>query len=75
MLQFCTLFYGNYTILATQRGGMAPWPLLNMPPGLLFYEKMLKETFGFVVIIFIMGVISIWGADLDLAPLATPWKK
>ena len=28
MLQFCILFYANYTILATQRGG--PWP--NTPP-------------------------------------------
>ena len=28
MPQFCTLFYANYTILATQRGG--PWP--NAPP-------------------------------------------
>ena len=24
MLQFCILFYANYTILATQRGGHAP---------------------------------------------------
>ena len=24
--QFCILFYANYTILATQRGGMAQWP-------------------------------------------------
>ena len=28
MPQFCILFYANYTILATQRGG--PWP--NGPP-------------------------------------------
>ena len=28
MPQFCILFYANYTILATQRGG--PWP--NAPP-------------------------------------------
>ena len=26
MPQFCILFYANYIILATQRGGMAQWP-------------------------------------------------
>ena len=32
MPQFCILFYFNYIILATQRGGaMAPWPTLNVP--------------------------------------------
>ena len=30
--QFYLLLYANYSILATQRGGMAPWPYpLNMP--------------------------------------------
>ena len=31
MPQFSVLFYANYTILATQRGGMAPCPPLNTP--------------------------------------------
>ena len=29
MPQFCILFYSNYTILATQRGG--PWPNAPLP--------------------------------------------
>ena len=39
---------------------------------------MLKETeerFGFVVIIFIIDGISIWGVGLDLAPMATPFEE
>ena len=32
MLQICILFYANYTILATQRGGYGPMaPLKNAP--------------------------------------------
>ena len=36
MLQFCILFYANYIILVTQRGG--PWP--NAPPK---YAPVLKD--------------------------------
>ena len=39
MPQFCILFYANYTILATQRGGgNGPMPPLNTP---LFTTKKL----------------------------------
>ena len=31
MLQFCILFYANYTILATQRGDHGPMAPLNTP--------------------------------------------
>ena len=33
MPQFRILFYANYTILATQRGGRGPMPPLNTPLG------------------------------------------
>ena len=43
MPQFCILFYANYTILVTQRGG--PWP--NDPP--LNAEVALRTTMFFLI--------------------------
>ena len=43
MPQFCILFYANYTILATQRGGHGPVPPLNTPLGTLTVEQGLLE--------------------------------
>ena len=40
MLQFCILFYANYTTLATQRGSHGPIAPLNTPlggPGRYYY--------------------------------------
>ena len=42
MPQFCVQFYANYTILATQRGAVAQWPLSKYAPGLdlfFFFRK------------------------------------
>ena len=44
MLQFCILFYANYTILATQRG--EPWhnaPPLNTPLLVLYVHKTVRK--------------------------------
>ena len=44
MPQFCILFYANFTILATQRGGMAQWPPLNTPLFILIFCFWFRKT-------------------------------
>ena len=58
MPQFCILFYSNYTILATQRGGHGTMaPPLNTPLTNLVYREVTRQS---------MHVIQMLGLSYDV---------
>ena len=67
MSQFCILFYANYTILATQRGG--PWPNVPHPKYVPAYIQIYPANFKEKVVSLFLA------ADISLHKLNYPALK